>query len=114
MFQMVGGMDALVRAFAEKVGEDRILTRTKVTRIDTLPDRVDVTCEGPDGTVVHTADYCIATLPPHLLARIPANLGAPVVSALTAAPPTPAATVAIEYARRRWDPEDQVVGGTPE
>ena len=114
MFQMVGGMDALVRAFAEKVGEDRILTRTKVTRIDTLPDRVDVTCEGPDGTVVHTADYCIATLPPHLLARIPGNLGAPVVSALTAAQPTPAGKIAIEYDRRWWELEDKIFGGSTE
>jgi len=114
MFQMVGGMDGLVRAFAERIGEDRILTRTKVTRIDTLPDRVDITCEGPDGTVVHTADFCIATLPPHLLARIPGNLGAPVVSALTAAQPTPAGKIAIEYDRRWWELEDKIFGGSTE
>jgi Monoamine oxidase len=114
MFQMVGGMDGLVRAFVRKIGEDRIETGTRVTRIDTMPDRVDVTCEGPDGTTVRSADYCIATLPPHLLARIPGNLGAPVVSALTAAQPTPAGKIGIEYDRRWWEIEDNIFGGATE
>lgn len=114
MFQMVGGMDGLVRALAAKVGEDRVLTGTRVTKIMNLPDRVEVTCAGPDGTTVRTADYCVSTLPPHLAAKIPGNLGAEVTGALAGARPTPAGKIAIEYDRRWWELEDNIFGGGTE
>ncbi|MEV5412583.1 flavin monoamine oxidase family protein [Thermopolyspora sp. NPDC052614] len=114
MFQMVGGMDGLVHALAEKVGADRVLTGVKVTKIMTLSDRVEVTCQGPDGTTVRSADYCVCTLPPHLAAKIPNNLGTPVTSALAAAQPTPAGKIAIEYDRRWWETEDNIFGGSTE
>jgi monoamine oxidase len=110
MFQPVGGMDMIVTKLVEAVGEDRITTGAKVTRITNLPDGVEVTWDG--GRI--KADYCIATLPPHLLAKIPHNLGAEVTAALRR--PTPMATgkIGLEYDRRWWELEDRIYGGVTE
>ena len=46
------------------------------------PDGVRVTYRQGHWTRAMKADHCVATLPPHLMARIPHNLGAPVQNAL--------------------------------
>ncbi|MCG5214392.1 FAD-dependent oxidoreductase [Streptosporangium soli] len=110
MFQPVGGMDAIVTALAAAVGADRIRTGTRVTRITNLPDGVEVIC---DGSAVR-ADYCVAALPPHLLAKIPGNLGTPVVTALATPRPVAAGKIGLEYGRRWWETEDRIYGGITE
>ncbi|MFF5212375.1 flavin monoamine oxidase family protein [Streptosporangium sp. NPDC000396] len=110
MFQPVGGMDAIVTALAREVGGDRIRTDTRVTGVRNLPDGVEVTHQG--GTL--RADYCIATLPPHLLARIPHNLGAGVTAALRAPVPVAAGKIGLEYGRRWWEIDDRIYGGITE
>lgn len=110
MFQVAGGMDAIVTRLAEAVGEDRITTGAKVTRITNLPDGVEVTWDG--GRI--KADYCIATLPPHLLAKIPHNLGEQVTAALRTPVPVAAGKIGLEYGRRWWELEDRIYGGVTE
>ncbi|SDH77404.1 monoamine oxidase [Sinosporangium album] len=110
MFQPVGGMDAITRALAEAVGEHRIKLGTRVTRITGRADGVEVGYAG--GTV--TGDYCVATLPPHLMARIPHNLGTPVTDALRVPQPMSAGKLALEYGRRWWELDDHIYGGATE
>ncbi|GAA2848759.1 flavin monoamine oxidase family protein [Streptosporangium fragile] len=110
MFQPVGGMDAIAGALADAVGRDRIRTGTRVTGIKNLPDGVEVTHQG--GTL--RADYCIATLPPHLLARLPHNLGAQVTAALRTPVPVAAGKIGLEYRRRWWETDDRIYGGVTE
>ncbi len=112
MFQPVGGMDAIVRALAREIGEDRIETGVKATKIVNRPDGVEVTCQGEDGTSVRTADYCVAALPPHILAKIPGNLAAATTAALAAATPYSASKIGLEYGRRWWEIEDRIYGGS--
>jgi monoamine oxidase len=114
MFQPVGGMDAIAHALVRAVGADRIETGVRATKIVNLPDGVEVTCQGPDGVAVRKADYCVAALPPHVLARIPGNLGTPVVSALASARPTSAGKIGLEYDRRWWESDDRIYGGSTE
>ncbi|WP_424535995.1 flavin monoamine oxidase family protein [Sphaerisporangium viridialbum] len=111
MFQPVGGMDAIVRALAGQVGAGRIRTGTRVTRITNRPEGVEVAVEG--GAPLK-ADYCVAALPPHLLAKIPGNLGADVRSALATPVPLSAGKLGLEYGRRWWEIEDRVYGGATE
>ncbi|MFC4535538.1 flavin monoamine oxidase family protein [Sphaerisporangium dianthi] len=111
MFQPVGGMDAIVRALARQVGDARIRTGSRVTEITTTPGGVEVAVEG--GPPLR-AQYCVAALPPHLLARIPGNLGADVKAALAAASPLAAGKLGLEYGRRWWETEDRVYGGATE
>lgn len=110
MFQPVGGMDAIVKALTTAVGADRIRTGVKVTKITNLDDGVEVTWDG--GSL--KADYCVATLPPHLLAKIPHNLGAEITSALKTPIPVAAGKIGLEYGRRWWELDDRIYGGVTE
>ncbi|WP_440069185.1 flavin monoamine oxidase family protein [Streptosporangium sp. OZ121] len=110
MFQPVGGMDTITDALADAVGRDRIRTGTPVTGVRNLPDGVEVTHR--DGVV--RADYCVATLPPHLFARLPHNLGTPVTAALRTPVPVSAGKIGLEYGRRWWEIDDRIYGGATE
>ncbi|GLW06166.1 monoamine oxidase [Microtetraspora sp. NBRC 13810] len=114
MFQPVGGMDAIARALAARVGEDRIRTGVRVTRITGLPDGVEIAYQGPDGPGTLRADYCVAALPPHILAKIPGNLGPEITAALATPTPVAAGKIGLEYGRRWWELEDRVYGGITE
>ncbi|MFG2075939.1 flavin monoamine oxidase family protein [Nonomuraea maritima] len=110
MFQPVGGMDAIVKKLTEAVGADRIRTGAKVTKVTALADGVEVAYTG--GTL--KADYCIAALPPHVMARIPHNLGADVTAALRTPVPVAAGKIGLEYGTRWWELEDRIYGGVTE
>ncbi|MFC0550083.1 flavin monoamine oxidase family protein [Planotetraspora thailandica] len=110
MFQPVGGMDAIAHALADAVGRDRITTSTQVTKITNKPDGVEVVHSGGSTT----ADYCVAALPPHVLARIPGNLDAQVVSALRTPVPLAAGKIGLEYRRRWWETDERIYGGITE
>ncbi len=110
MFQPVGGMDAIVSKLADAVGRDRIRTSTQVTKITNLPDGVEVVHGG--GPI--KADYCVAALPPHILARIPHNFGAQVAGALSTPVPMSAGKIGLEYRRRWWEIDDRIYGGITE
>ncbi|QFG27504.1 FAD-dependent oxidoreductase [Actinomadura sp. WMMB 499] len=111
MFQPVGGMDAIPRALAAAVGEHRIRTGAKVTKITDLAGGVRVEYVLDRRTRVAEADYVIATLPPHILARIPHNLGADVQAALRTPVPSSTGKIGIEYRSRWWEREENIYGG---
>ncbi|MEU3165234.1 FAD-dependent oxidoreductase [Streptosporangium sp. NPDC006930] len=114
MFQPVGGMDAIVVALADAVGRDRIRTGTRVTGIKNLPDGVEITHRSGTEDGVVRADYCVAALPPHLLARLPHNLGTPITAALRTPVPVSAGKIGLEYGRRWWEIDDHIYGGATE
>ncbi|RAY12096.1 amino acid oxidase [Actinomadura craniellae] len=111
MFQPVGGMDAIPRALADALGKHKIRTGAKVTKITNLASGVKVEYVQHGRTRVVEADYCIATLPPQILAKIPHNLGASVQAAL--ATPVPASTgkIGLEYGSRWWETDEDIYGG---
>ncbi|MDF5753420.1 FAD-dependent oxidoreductase [Spongiactinospora sp. TRM90649] len=110
MFQPVGGMDGIVAALARQVGADHIKTGMAVTKITDLPHGVEVVC----GQTVFKADYCVAALPPNVLAGIPGNLGADVTAALRVPRPVSAGKIGLEYGRRWWELDDRIYGGVTE
>ncbi|MGV9308888.1 MULTISPECIES: flavin monoamine oxidase family protein [unclassified Nonomuraea] len=110
MFQPVGGMDAIVVKLVAAVGRDRIRTGARVTAITNQDHGVTVTWDGGE----LTADFCVATLPPHVLAKISHNLGANVTSALKTPVPVAAGKIGLEYGRRWWELEDRIYGGVTE
>ncbi|GAA2098950.1 flavin monoamine oxidase family protein [Actinomadura alba] len=111
MFQPVGGMDAIPRALAKAIGHGTIRTGAMVTRITALQDGVEVEYTRDGRTTVVKADYCIASLPPHILARIPHNLGADVQAALRTPVPASSGKIGLEYGNRWWENEEQIYGG---
>ena len=114
MFQPVGGMDRIPEALRRAVGAGRVQLGAEVTAVTNRPWGVEVTYR--QGGREHTVegDYCVATLPPHLMARIPANLGIFVPAALRSFPPVPAGKIGLEYRSRWWERDLRIYGGITE
>ncbi|MFI6036915.1 flavin monoamine oxidase family protein [Streptomyces sp. NPDC051315] len=114
MFQPVGGMDRIPQALTRAVGARRIRTGAVVDRITDTGTGVTVTYTQGGRTKKAEADYCVAALPPNILARIPHNLGPGVQSALEAITPSSAAKIGLEYRSRWWETDHRVYGGITE
>ena len=114
MFQPVGGMDQIPRALARAIGADKIRLQAEVTEVRDLGTEVAVSYrQGGRDHTIH-ADYCIAALPPHLMARIPHNQGAAVTSALSSFPVTASGKIGLEYRSRWWETDQRIYGGITE
>ncbi|MFG1991118.1 flavin monoamine oxidase family protein [Actinoplanes sp. NPDC048988] len=111
MFQPVGGMDRIPMALARAVGADRIRLGAVVTSVADRPGGVEVRYRQDGRERMITADYCVATMPPHLMARLPHNLGDDVTTALRAFTPFPAGKIGLEYRSRWWESDLGVYGG---
>ncbi|RMB87303.1 flavin monoamine oxidase family protein [Streptomyces shenzhenensis] len=114
MFQPVGGMDRIPGAFARAIGEERIRTGAPVTDIRNTGDGVVVTYTQHGRTRTVKADYCIATLAPHILAKTSHNLGSAVQTALLAVRPSYASKIGLEYKSRWWERDFRIFGGITE
>ena len=88
MFQPVGGMDMIGKAFARELGE-LIHYDAKVTQIQQGDDGVTVTyvnAKDPAAVQVAKADWCVCTIPLAILSQIPIDVGAPMKAAIDAVP----------------------------
>lgn len=115
MFQPVGGMDQIPKALTRAIGDRHIRLGCQATKVTQAAD--DVTVEYADlagRTHSITADYCVAAMPPHLLARLSHNLGSDVQSALTSITPYSASKIGLEYKSRWWETDHQIYGGITE
>jgi monoamine oxidase len=114
MFQPVGGMDRIPEALRRAAGTGRVHLGAEVTAVTDRPWGVDVTYrqDGRDRSI--EADYCVATLPPHLIARVPNNFGTLVQQALRSFPPVPAGKIGLEYRSRWWEDDLRIYGGITE
>lgn len=112
MYQPIGGMDAIPRALAKAVGADKIKLNSVVTSVINAPDRVTVKYHDASGRQqMMEADYCVATLPPNLMAKLAHNFGNDVQRGLTRFEPLHADKIGLEYRSRWWEFEDRIYGG---
>lgn len=110
IFQPVGGMDAMARAFEERTRE-MITYQARVTAVKVTDTGVTATYQDAQGAEKQVqADYCICTIPLSILSQID----------LQAAPELVKATKEIAYAasfkagleaRRFWETEEGIYGG---
>lgn len=111
MFQPVGGMDRIPHALADAL-VGRIRYGCEVREIAGGPDSVAVTFDDGSGTGSRVeADYCICTIPPHILARIPNGFPASVNADLAGGFALPTGKVGLAYRRRFWETDDRIFGG---
>jgi monoamine oxidase len=113
MFQPVGGMDMIARAFAREIA-DLIRFNAKVTAI--LQDGRGVTViyedtADPGKPLTATADWCLCTIPLSILSQIEMNVGASMQDAINAVPYTPSVKVGLQFKRRFWEQDDGIYGG---
>jgi monoamine oxidase len=113
MFQPVGGMDQIGRAFAKEVGP-LIQFDSKVTRIEQDDDGVTVTYQdmkAPANTRIARAAWCVCTIPLSILSQIPLNVSGRMKAAIDAVPYAPAVKIGLQFKRRFWEEDEAIYGG---
>jgi monoamine oxidase len=113
LFQPVGGMDLIARAFVREVG-DLIEYNRKVVEIAQSPAGVAVTHDdaragGAPRQV--TADWCVCTIPLSILSQVKNNFSVPLQAAVDAVPYAPAVKVGLQFKRRFWEEDEAIYGG---
>ena len=111
LFQPVGGMDMIARAFAREVG-DLIRFNAKVKSIRQDERGVSVTYEDTAGKpATASADWCLCTIPLSILSQIDMNVGANMQAAINAVPYVPSLKVGLQFKRRFWEQDEGIYGG---
>jgi monoamine oxidase len=112
MFQPVGGMGMIGKAFARQVAP-MLNFGAKVTNI--TQDKTGVTVTYTDlatrAVKKHRADFCVCTIPLGVLNQIENNLSAEKQAAISAVPYASAVKVGLEMRRRFWEEDAYIYGG---
>jgi monoamine oxidase len=115
MFQPVGGMDQIPQALTRAVGAHKVKLGCQATGLTETGTGVEVAyTDGAGRSRAITADYCIAAMPPHLLAKLPHNLGSAVQAGLGSITPASASKIGLEYRSRWWETDHRIYGGITE
>jgi monoamine oxidase len=109
MMQAVGGNDNIVRGFMRQVG-NLVTTNAPVRRITNLQQGVRVEYEHQGQVKEITADYCLNSIPTHLLAGIPHNFPAAYQRGLVALERGKLFKIGFQANERFWEDED-IYGG---
>ncbi|MFI5011507.1 MAG: FAD-dependent oxidoreductase [Hyphomicrobiales bacterium] len=113
MFQPVGGMDMIGKAFLGQV-QDLIEFNAKVTEIRQDDKGVTVTYEDAmagGGVRQASADWCLCTIPLSILSQIDINVGAPMQAAIEAVPYLGSIKIGLQFKRRFWEEDEAIYGG---
>jgi monoamine oxidase len=113
MFQPVGGMDMIGKAFAREVG-DLITYNAKVIRIQQNDRGVSVSyvnSRTPDAPQLATADWCVCTIPLSILSQIPIDVGSAMKAAIDAVPYASSVKIGLQFKRRFWEEDEAIYGG---
>jgi monoamine oxidase len=113
MFQPVGGMDMIGKAFAKEVG-DVIRYNAKVTQIKQNDSGVTVSyvdMRNPSVVLQEKADWCVCTIPLSILSQIPADVGRAMQAAIDAVPYAGSVKIGLQFKRRFWEEDEAIYGG---
>jgi monoamine oxidase len=113
MFQPVGGMDMIGKAFAREVG-DVITYNAKVTRIQQGDAGVTVTytdVAAPARPLQAKADWCICTIPLSILSQLALDVSGPMKAAIDAVPYASSVKIGLQFKRRFWEEDEAIYGG---
>jgi monoamine oxidase len=113
IFQPVGGMDMISKAFRREVGE-LIRFNAKVTAIKQDANGVTATyvdTQKGGAPQTATADWCICTIPLSVLSQIDINVGAPMKAAIEAPAYGASVKIGLQFKRRFWEEDEQIYGG---
>jgi monoamine oxidase len=113
MFQPVGGMDMIAKAFAREIG-DLIKYNVRVTRIGQDNQSVTVVYEdanNPGKLTQAKGDWCLCTIPLSILSQMEINVSRPMRAAINAVPYIPAVKIGLQFKRRFWEEDEAIYGG---
>jgi len=110
MFEPVGGMDRIPYAL-EGALHSKPKYGSEITAISNQPDSVAVDYVRRGITHRVTADFCVCTIPPQILKRIPSNFPAQVKADLGVPVISDTGKIGFQYGRRWWEEDEQVFSG---
>ncbi|WP_374576261.1 flavin monoamine oxidase family protein [Phenylobacterium sp.] len=112
MFQPVGGMGMIGKAFAKQVGH-MVTFNAKVSKIfqDKKGVAVTYTDTATGATTTAKADYCVCTIPLAVLSQIETNLSDAKQAAIQAVPYSNSVKIGLEMRRRFWEEDYAIYGG---
>ena len=113
LMQPVGGMDAIVRAFEQRVGS-LIRYGSVVTEIRKTPDgaaRIVYRDTRTDAVEAVEADFAICTIPAPVLKDVPNDFSPETRAAIASMKFVPAVKVAFQARRRFWEEDHAIYGG---
>ncbi len=113
MFQPVGGMDMIGRAFAARVN-DLVTHNVRVSSIHQDESGVTVTYSDTahaNAVTQAKAEYCVCTIPLSVLSQLDVQVSAPMQAAIAAVPYASSVKVGLEFRRRFWEEDEQIYGG---
>jgi monoamine oxidase len=112
MFQPVGGMDMIGRAFAKQVN-DIVTHNAKITAIHQDQSGVTVTYKdtGTGAVSQAKAAYCVCTIPLPVLSQIDIQVSPDMQQAIAAVPYASSIKIGLEFKRRFWEEDEQIYGG---
>ncbi len=112
MFQPVGGMGMIGKAFGRQVA-DKIRYGAKVSKIDQSGGGVTVTySDVVTGAVSEAkADYCVCTIPLGILSQIEVDASPGMLAAIAAVPYSNSVKVGLEMKSRFWEEDEAIYGG---
>lgn len=112
MFEPVGGMDAIPKAFEKRVGKT-IRYRAEVQSIRQNDKGVTIafkdTASGKASSV--TADYCLCTIPLSVLRQIDTDFSDGFKKAVATVAYAPVGKIGLQMKRRFWEEDDNIYGG---
>lgn len=113
MYQPVGGMDQIAKAFERVVG-DKITYNAEVLELKQDDNGVSVPYRdsASGDTRTATADYCITTIPLNILSKLPTDLSDQVKEAMSKPRASTVSKLALQMNRRFWEEDDDIYGGS--
>ncbi len=109
MLTPVGGMDNLVRGFQRSLGT-AVRTGCVVRSITLQENQVEVVYQGPDGLQRERGDFCLNSIPLHLMAGISHNFAPEYAQALGGLEAGNLIKIGFQMRERFWERE-QIYGG---
>jgi len=113
MFQPIGGMDQISKAFQRALGPQRITLNADVQSVHQSDTGVRVVyrdTRSGDATEV-TADYVIVALPLTMVSGLDINLSDELMQAVKDVTYSNSAKIGLAMKRRFWEDDDQIFGG---
>jgi monoamine oxidase len=113
MFQPVGGMDMIGKAFAREIG-DVVRYDAKVTQIQQDGGGVTVTyvdAKNPATPLQAKAEWCVCTIPLSILSQLPLDVGTHMKAAIDAVPYVSSVKIGLQFKRRFWEEDQAIYGG---
>jgi monoamine oxidase len=112
MFQPIGGMDMIARAFEQRVGKT-ISYNTEVSKIVNLADKVEIhTKNTVSGKVaVVKGDFCLCTIPVSVLRGIDTDFSPEFKSAMQSVTYSPLCKMGLQMKERFWETNHGIYGG---